>query len=119
MRAPTPITIRQAGEALLAGMRDGTIRTRSGEHYKPAAIRDYERALRLRIYPELGARRLSDVRRPDVQGLVDRMLGSGSNPSTIRGAIMPVRVIYRRALRREDVAVNPTTGLELPAVRGR
>jgi len=31
---------------------------------------------------------------------------------------MPVRSIYRRALARGDVAVNPTVGLELPAVRG-
>jgi integrase len=32
---------------------------------------------------------------------------------------MPLRVIYRRALARGEVAVNPCTGLELPAVRGR
>ena len=32
---------------------------------------------------------------------------------------MPLRAIFRRAVARGDVAVNPTTGLELPAVRGR
>jgi integrase len=32
---------------------------------------------------------------------------------------MPLRAIFRRALNRGEVAVNPTTGLELPAVRGR
>ena len=32
---------------------------------------------------------------------------------------MPVRAIFRRALVRGEVAINPTTGLELPAVRGR
>jgi integrase len=32
---------------------------------------------------------------------------------------MPLRVIYRRAIARGDVSVNPTVGLELPAVRGR
>jgi hypothetical protein len=31
LRVPAPITIRQAGEALLAGMRDGSVRTRSGD----------------------------------------------------------------------------------------
>jgi integrase len=31
---------------------------------------------------------------------------------------MPLRVIYRRAVSRGDVPLNPTTGLELPAVRG-
>ena len=32
---------------------------------------------------------------------------------------MPLRVIFRRAVARGDLAVNPTTGLELPAVEGR
>ncbi len=32
---------------------------------------------------------------------------------------MPLRAIFRRALARGDVAVNPTSGLELPAVRGK
>ena len=33
--------------------------------------------------------------------------------------MMPLRAIYRRALARGQVSVNPTHGLELPAVRGR
>ena len=32
---------------------------------------------------------------------------------------MPLRAIFRRALSRGDMAVNPTRGLELPAVRGK
>jgi integrase len=32
---------------------------------------------------------------------------------------MPLRAIFRRSVARGDVAINPTTGLELPAVRGR
>ena len=32
---------------------------------------------------------------------------------------MPLRAIFRRAVARGEVALNPTTGLELPAVRGR
>jgi integrase len=32
---------------------------------------------------------------------------------------MPPRAIFRRALARGDIAVNPTRGLELPAVRGK
>jgi integrase len=31
---------------------------------------------------------------------------------------MPLRVIFRRAASRGDLAVNPTMGLELPAIRG-
>ena len=32
---------------------------------------------------------------------------------------MPLRVIFRRAVRRGEIAVNPSTDLELPAVEGR
>jgi integrase len=81
-------------------------------------VRSYESSLRLRVLPELGARRLTDVERADLQALVDRMVVDGDGASTVRNALLPVRAIYRRALVRGDVAVNPTTGLELPAVRG-
>jgi hypothetical protein len=49
----------------------------------------------------------------------DRMLAAGDDPSTIRNALMPLRAIYRRATARGDVGLNPTLGIELPAVRGR
>ena len=54
-----------------------------------------------------------------MQDLADRLLAQGLDASTIRNALMPLRAIYRRAVARGEVAVNPTSGLELPAVRGR
>jgi integrase len=119
MRAPSATTLRQAAVAWLAGAKDGSVRTRSGDRYKPSATRGYEQALRDRLLPELGGAKLSDIRRADVQDFADRLLAAGLDPSTIRNALMPLRAIYRRAVSRGDVAVNPTTGLELPAVRGR
>jgi integrase len=112
------VSLRAAAEAWLAGAAAGAIRNRSGDVYKPSVVRSYESALRLRVLPELGARRLTDVERADLQALVDRLVVDGHGASTIRNALLPVRAIYRRALVRGDVAVNPTTGLELPAVRG-
>lgn len=35
--------------------------------------------------------------RRDVQRLADELLGSGVDPSTIRNALKPLQVIYRRA----------------------
>ena len=119
MRAPSQTTLREAAQVWVAGALDGSIRTRSGDTYKPSALRGYEQALRTRILPDLGAAKLSEVARSDVQDLADRLLARGLDPSTIRNALMPLRAIYRRAVSRGDVAVNPTTGLELPAVRGR
>ena len=63
--------------------------------------------------------RLSDLTRADLQDFADRLLAEGLDPSTIRNSLLPLRAIFRRAVARGEVAVNPTTGLELPAVRGR
>lgn len=119
MRAPTQETLREAAEAWLEGAKAGVIRTRSGDTYKPSALRGYEHALRHRILPDLGGARLSDIGRADVQDVADSLLAAGLDPSTIRNALMPLRAIYRRAVARGQVGLNPTTGLELPAARGR
>jgi integrase len=119
MRAPAQTTLREAWEAWLVGARDGTIRTRSGDRYKPSVTRSYEQSMKLRILDDFGAARLGDVGRTDLQDLADRLLAKGLDPSTVRNALMPLRALFRRALSRGDVAVNPTAGLELPAVRGR
>jgi integrase len=119
LRAPTATTLRQAADAWLAGARDGSVRTRSGDAYKPSAIRSYEGALRTRVIPELGAAKLAQISRVDIQDFADRLHAEGLDPSTIRNMIVPLRAIYRRALNRGELAVNPTTGIELPAVRGR
>jgi len=100
-------------------MRTGLVRTRSGDIYKPSVIRSYEAALRLHVLPALGALKLADVQRRDIQRLADELLAVGRDPSTIRNALMPLRVIYRRALEGGEVAVNPCAGLRLPAARGR
>lgn len=119
LRAPTPTTVAQAASVFLDGARDGSITNRSGDSYKPSTVRIYEAALRLRVLPELGSRRMSDIRRVDLQDFADRMLAGGRHPSTISATLMPLRAIYGRALSRGEVALNPTTGLRLPAVRSR
>lgn len=112
-------SLSDAAAAWLLGAEAGSIRNRSGDIYKPSALRGYEQALRLRVLPALGALRVNEIRRGEVQALVDRLLLAGHNASTIRNTLLPLRAIFRRALTRGEIAVNPTAGLELPAVRGR
>jgi integrase len=119
MTVPSRMTFQEAADRWLAGVRAGSIRNRSGDEYKPSAVRGYEQALRTRVIPAIGGLRLTDVRRSDLQDLIDRMTAEGLDPSTVRNTLMPVRVVFRRAVNRNLVAVNPTAGLELPAVRGR
>lgn len=117
--AGTPTTLRDAAEPFLAGIASGAIRTRTGDEYKPAVVREYERSLRLHVLPILGSVRLSRIQRRDVQALVDGMLAGGADPSTIRNALKPLRVIYRLAIEDGDLALSPCERLRLPAVRGR
>ncbi len=111
-------TLEAAATAWLAGARAGAVRNRSGDVYKPSVVRGYEQSLRLRLLPEFGRVQLGEIHRADVQAFVDRMLVDGRHASTIRNTLLPLRTIFRRALVRGEVAVNPTIGLELPAVRG-
>ena len=119
LRAPAPTTVTQAWSAWQEGARAGTIRNRGGETFKPATLRAYETAMRLRVLDDFGAVRLADVRRVDLQDLVDRLLAEGADPSTVRNTLMPLRAIFRRAVARGELAVNPTRELELPAVTGK
>jgi integrase len=119
LRPATSVTVHDAADELIDGMQRGTVRTRSGAVYKPSVVRGYESSLRLRLRPALGARKLSDLTRRDVQRLVDSWLGEGMDASTIRNSLMPLRVIYRRAIEDGLVALSPCEHLRLPRVDSR
>ncbi len=121
MRAPSAVNFRTASEEWLRMAETGAIRTRSGDRYKPSALRGYEQALRLRLVPALGAHKLNDIDRADLQRLVATWHEDGLSASSIRNTINAVRAIYRDAdlLAQGSIAINPTLGLRLPAVRGK
>jgi len=118
MRVDSSTTIAQAAEALITGMNDGTVLDRTGRPYKPSTRRGYARDVRNDVVPALGGLRLTDVRRRDVQALVDDLRARYS-PSTVHNKLDPLRVIFRRALRDDVIAHDPTIGLEMPSIRGR
>lgn len=115
LRAPDPTTLRDAAERTIDGMRSGAVRARGGRPFRGAVVDAYDRALRIHVLPNLGARKLADVRRRDVQRLVDDLARDGLAPSTIRNVLDPLRVVYRNAVRDELVAASPVVGLDLPS----
>lgn len=119
MRTPSPTTVDEAATEWLAAARTGVIRTRSGDPYKPSAIRAYHHALNCHILPRLGTQRLTAITHVMLQDIADDLAAAGLSASTVRNAMLPLRAIYRRVLARGEVAVNPTLKLTLPAVRGR
>ena len=119
MRAPSMVTVGEVAVEWLSAAQSGVVRTRSGTPYKPSALRSYEREVRRRVLPEFGQTRLSSLTRNMVQDFVDRLVGEGCSPSAVRNAVLPLRAIYRRAIDRGEVDLNPTSKLSLPAVRPR
>jgi integrase len=119
IRATKSKTIGEAWADWYAGAKSGAITNRSGDPYKPSALRSYEQAMRLRVLPALRRVRLADVRRPDLQEFVIGLIADGISPSTIQVTLLPLRAVFRRALSLGELGINPCSGLETPAVRGR
>ena len=118
LRSPSQTTLKDAAERWLADAEKGVVRTRSGEAYKPSAVRAYRQALDHRTLPHLGAKRLTAISHTMLQDFADQLSAQGLSASSVRNTILPLRAIFRRAHRRGEVAINPTINLALPAVRG-
>lgn len=117
LRASKPITVEDGWEAWFAGAKGGTITNRSGDSYKPSALRSYERAMRLRVLPEFGSVKLADLHRSDLQDFADGLMAEGKNPSTIKVTFLPLRAVLGRAVSRGELTLNACDGLKLAAVR--
>ena len=114
LRTPKPITIEQAWTAWKSAAESGTVRNRSGDRFKPAAIRGYDQGMRLRVLPEFANVKLADLDRVQLQRFVYELLENGLSPRTIDTTLGGLRCIYRYALDVGDVAVNPTRAIRLP-----
>jgi integrase len=119
LRAVKARTLRQEVDEWLAGANNGSILNRQERRYKPGALRIYERSLRLRVLPELGHLKLTDIARADLLRLKERMQGEGCSASVIRNAFVPLQAVLRRALDHERITVNPARDLKLPTPEGR
>ena len=114
LRAPTLRTLRQEVEEWLDGARAGRILSKREQPYKPGVVRNYELALRLRVLPEIGDRKLDAIDLADLLELKERLIGDGCSSSTVRNTFVPVQAIYRRARLCQRVAADPTVDLPLP-----
>jgi integrase len=115
-KSATP-KLADALEQMLDAMTAGRLLNRSGEIYKPGTIRNYEIGVRCQVIPRLGHFRVHELQRRDVQRMIDELHAEGVSPSKIRQAVDPIRVLFREAIRRDEVKTTPCHYLALPANR--
>jgi integrase len=111
-------TVREAWYEWEGDAERGIVRNKTGEQYKPSALRGYADTFRIRIEPALGDVKLAALSRREVQDWIDGLIREERwSSSTVSGALDPLRLVCKRAVEREEIAVNPTIGVRLPAVR--
>lgn len=119
LRAPVKITLAEAAYTWLEMATAGQILNRSGQIYKPSALRTLEQDFRLRLIPALGPRFIGDIERPDLQELVFAVQAQLS-ASKAHSCVNAARVLWRDldliTGRDNATVVNPTKGLRLPAI---
>lgn len=119
LRSPVKITLAEAALTWLEKARAGEILNRSGERYKPSALRTLESDFRLRLIPQLGPHFMSDIEQPDLQELVF-VVQRERSASKVHACVNAARVLWRDfdliTGRANALPTNPTKGLRLPAV---
>jgi integrase len=119
LATPNRQTVGEAWTLWLQGARSGTVRNAAEEAYKPSVVRTYEIGMRLHVLPRLGSAKLVDIRRRDLQRIVDEMLAAGYSASAARNALLPIRCLFRRAIEDETLTINPASNLRIPKSKGR
>jgi integrase len=107
--------LEDATMKFVASAKEGVALNKWGRRYRRRAVQDLESALR-QVPDKLARRRLGDVRRGDLQELVDDMTRRGLSGSRVRSVVNALRSLYRWAQDRELVAHNPAELVRLPAM---
>jgi integrase len=113
--ASNTMRVARAIENYLEAIKSGRALNKHGGPYKPSAIRDIEGALLGYVEPELGARRIGDVRRGDVKRLVESLTPEKSG-SRVRTIVNAIHSLYAWAQDRELVDHDPASHVRLPAM---
>jgi len=111
---PDDTTVAAAVGQFVEAAEAGQVVNRSGRPYMPSALRDVRGILEYHVVPELGAARLHDVRRADVQRLVDRLGVEHLSESRIRSVVSALRALYGYAIDEGLAEFNPADGLVMP-----
>ncbi len=109
------LQLAEAAERFCEAAAAGVALNKHGRRYRPSAVADLQSSLR--ALPEwLARRRLGDVRRGDVQRMIDEKVAAGLSGSRIRSLANALRALYRWAQDRELAGHDPAQRVRLPAM---
>src|SRR5215207_194941 len=113
--AVSSTTVADAWEQWLEGAQQGTVRARGGAAYRPSVLRSYRLAFEGRLLDAFGERKVTELRRRDVQIYVDDLIGDGLAPQTVKNLVNALRVLLRWCVRSDLIVVNPCAEVALPS----
>jgi hypothetical protein len=108
------IEVAVAVEEFLDAAESGRARTAGGRPYRQSDLGDVRRSLRNYVVRDLGDMAITEVRRRDVQRLVDRLAAEELSERRIRSIVDALRAMFVYAGRRGWVETNPVRGLTMP-----
>jgi hypothetical protein len=100
-------------DEFLQAAEDGMARDGRNERYTRERIRALRGALSY-AESELGSMEIQDIRRRNVQALIDQLSRSGVAPTRIGAVADALSDVYTYAIRRELVGFNPVVELQVP-----
>jgi integrase len=115
-RAPR---LRVAAEDWLAKAEAGIVLARGDKPYRASTLRGYRHWMNRELYGPLADHRLDQITRGGLNALVQGLQARGLAAQTVKNVVMPLRAVYRHAMDLEQVTVNPTLGIRVPAGSGR
>jgi integrase len=105
-------------EGFVAAARDGVALNKWGRRYRARAVQDLESSLN-RLPDSIKRRRLGDIRRGDVQRIIDELVAVGLSGSRVRSVVNALRSLYRWAQDRDLADSDPAARVRLPAMEAK
>lgn len=111
--------ISLSGNPTMAAWMETYLRDVAAKRVRVSTLRRYEMDIRNHLLPQLGKRRLRDVRPNDLADLYNRKLSEGLSATSVRHLHAVIRRALNVAMRWQLVSVNVATLVEPPSVTSR
>jgi integrase len=99
----TKKSFKDHGEWWLANCAKGEI--------KESTYEEYERVLKLHVYPSLGSRPISKITRRDMKELITALRKKGLSRSSVRNVFAPIRAMFNQLIEDGELNFNPAANI--------